>query len=283
MFDLSSFLQKISRPAIMGIVNASGESFSERGRSSADSATARALAHLDCGADILDIGGESTRPGAKETAKELELNLVLPVIRNMRKVHPETVLSVDTRHANVAHAALQQGVQIINDVSMLRKSPEIADLVAQHGAALILSHSRGTPENMQDPEFCTYPDGVAETVAAELAAAREKALKAGVRAENIMLDPGFGFAKNAEQCWELLENLEKIAPLSDLLIGVSRKSFLGALTGESDPARRTGETLALELMLAEKGIGVIRTHGVRELHNALMVLKKFRNAGAAEK
>ena len=102
MFNLSSFLKTISYPAVMGIVNASGESFSERDRSSADSALARALAHLDCGADIIDIGGESTRPGARETAKELELNRVLPVVRNLRKVHPEAVLSVDTRHANAA-------------------------------------------------------------------------------------------------------------------------------------------------------------------------------------
>ena len=279
MFDLTVFLQKLSRPAIMGIVNASGESFSERGRSSADSALARALAHLDCGADILDIGGESTRPGAKETAKDLELNRVIPVVRNLRKVHPETVLSVDTRHGEVALAALQQGVQIINAVSMLRKSPEIADMVAEYDAALILSHSRGTPENMQSAEYCSYPDGVAETVAFELAQAREKALQAGVKAENIILDPGFGFAKDSEQCWKLLANLEKIAPLSNLMIGVSRKSFLGAVTGEIDPAKRTGETLAVELTLAAKGVGIIRTHGVRELHSGMQVLHKMRSEG----
>ena len=279
MFDLTVFLQKLSRPAIMGIVNASGESFSERGRSSADSALARALAHLDCGADILDIGGESTRPGAKETAKDLELNRVIPVVRNLRKVHPETVLSVDTRHGEVALAALQSGVQIINDVSMLRKSPEIADMVAEYDAALILSHSRGTPENMQSAEYCSYPDGVAETVAFELAQAREKALQAGVKAENIILDPGFGFAKDSEQCWKLLANLEKIAPLSNLMIGVSRKSFLGAVTGEIDPAKRTGETLAVELTLAAKGVGIIRTHGVRELHSGMQVLHKMRSEG----
>ena len=256
MFDLTGFLQQISRPAIMGIVNASGESFSERGRSSADSALARALAHLDCGADILDIGGESTRPGAKETAKDLELNRVMPVIRNLRKVHPEVVLSVDTRHGEVALAALQQGVQIINDVSMLRHSPEIADMVAKYGAALILSHSRGIPENMQSAEYCNYPDGVAQTVARELA--------------------------YAQQCWELAETLEKVAPLSNLMIGVSRKSFLGAVTGESDPAKRVGETLAVELTVAAKGIGIIRTHGVRELHSGMMVLQKIRS-GEIEK
>lgn len=275
MFDLTGFLNSVRRPVIMGIVNAGSDSFSERGNSSADSALARALAHLDCGADLLDIGGESTRPGAAETAVNLELNRVIPVVSNLKKVHPETVLSVDTRHGEVAKAALNAGVDIINDVSMLRRSPEIADLVAAHGAGLIISHSRGTPENMSDPEFCTYPDGVADMVADELAAAKEKAIAAGVKKSNIMLDPGFGFAKNADQCWELLSALEKIAPLPELLIGVSRKSFLGKLTGETEPSRRIGETLAVELTLAARGIGMIRTHGVRELHNALLVMRKI--------
>ena len=275
MFDLTGFLNSARRPAIMGIVNAGNDSFSERGNSSADSALARGLAHLDCGADLLDIGGESTRPGASETAVNLELNRVIPVVRNLKKIHPEVVLSVDTRHKEVAKAALHAGVEIINDVSMLRRSPEIADLVAAHGAALIISHSRGTPENMSEPEFCSYPAGVARMVADELAAAREKALAAGVKEGNIMLDPGFGFAKNAEQCWELLRDLEEISPLDKLLIGVSRKSFLGKLTGESEPMRRGGETLAVELVLAGRGVGMIRTHGVRELHNALMVIDKI--------
>ena len=282
MFDLAVFLKQTSLPAVMGIVNASGESFSEKGRSSADSALARALAHLDCGADLLDIGGESTRPGSKETAGDLEMNRVIPVVKNLRKVHPEVVLSVDTRHGEVAYEALRQGVQIINDVSMLRHSPEIADMVADFEAGLIISHSRGTPENMQSDEFCRYDAPIAEVVAGELAAAYEKALAAGVKAENILLDPGIGFAKTAEQCWELLDGLEKVAPLSRMLVGVSRKSFLGALTGESDPVRRNGETLALELILAERGVGMIRTHGVRELHNGLLVMERMRGKGAAQ-
>ncbi|MBE6357111.1 MAG: dihydropteroate synthase [Lentisphaerae bacterium] len=277
MFDLTGFLNSVRRPAIMGIVNAGSDSFSERSIYSADSALARALAHLDCGADLLDIGGESTRPGAAETAINLELNRVIPVVKNLKKVHPETVLSVDTRHGEVAKAALNAGVEIINDVSMLRRSPEIADLVAAHGAALILSHSRGTPENMSEPEFCSYPAGVAHMVADELAQAREKAIAAGVKENNIMLDPGFGFAKDAGQCWELLQNLQDIAPFEQLLIGVSRKSFLGKLTGEGDPLRRIGETLAVELFLAQRGIGMIRTHGVRELHHALMVMQKIQD------
>ena len=276
MFDFSGFINSVSRPLIMGIVNASGDSFSGNGHASADSALAVGLAHLDCGADLLDIGGESTRPGAKETSGSLELNRVLPVVRNLKKVHPEVVLSVDTRHADVARAALAAGAGIINDVSMLRHAPEIAAVVAEYNAGLIISHSRGTPETMMRDEFCCYPDGVAEMVASELAEAQEKAVAYGVKKENIMLDPGIGFAKTPEQCWELLDNLEKIAPLNRLLIGVSRKSFLGALTGEKDPVRRNGETLALELLLASGGVGMIRTHGVKELFRGLMVMRKTR-------
>ncbi|MBE6358179.1 MAG: dihydropteroate synthase [Lentisphaerae bacterium] len=274
MFDLTGFLSSRRAPFIMGVVNASCDSFSMERCSTADSALARALAHLDCGADLLDIGGESTRPGAHEVSGDLEKFRVLPVVRNLKKVHPEAVLSVDTRHADVAKAVLDAGVEIINDVSMLRRSPEIADLVAAAGAALVISHSRGTPENMMTPEYCSYPDGVAAMVADELASAREKALRSGVREGNILLDPGFGFAKTPEQCWELLEELEKVCPLSRMLVGISRKSFLGALTGEREPERRAGETLALELVLAGRGAAVIRTHAVRELHNALMVMRK---------
>lgn len=258
----------------MGIVNASGDSFSENGDSTADSALARSLSHLDYGADVLDIGGESTRPGAYEISTDLELHRIIPVITNLKKVHPEAVLSVDTRHAEVAKVALKAGVEIINDVSMLRCSPEIADLAASSGAGLIISHSRGIPANMNDVEYCSYPKGVAAEVADELLHAREKAVKAGVLPENIMLDPGFGFAKTAEQCWELLTELELISPLSCMMIGVSRKSFLGKLTGEKDPLCRNGETLALELLLAARGVGMIRTHDVRQLHNALQVMHK---------
>ena len=259
----------------MGIVNASGDSFSEARHASADSALARGLAHLDCGADLLDIGGESTRPGAVEVSGDLEKMRVIPVVRNLKKVHPEVVLSIDTRHSVVARAALAAGAEIINDVSMLRHDPEIAALAAEYGAGLILSHSRGTPADMSNAEYTCYARGVAEEVAEELAAAKEQAVKAGVPEGNIMLDPGFGFAKTAEQCWELAETLEKVAPLSRMLVGVSRKSFLGALTGEKEPSYRSGETLAMELIMAARGAGMIRTHGVRELHNGLQVMRRM--------
>lgn len=275
MSVLTAISDPASKPLIMGIVNASGDSFSNECYASADSALATALAHLDNGADILDIGGESTRPGAKEVSSELELHRVLPVVKNLLKVHPEAIISVDTRHADVAKAVLNAGARIINDVSMLRNAPQIADLVAEKEAVLILSHSRGNPETMNQPEYTGYPSGVAAMVADELQAAEMQAIAAGVKKENIILDPGFGFAKTAEQCWEMVDGLEKIAPLSRMLAGVSRKSFLGALTGESNPLRRNGETLALELILSARGIGMIRTHAVRELHNALKVMRKI--------
>lgn len=275
-FDLSFLLESRPSALIMGIVNSTGDSFSEKAAGSApDSAVERALELLQNGADILDIGGESTRPGATKISIEKELDRVIPVLEKIKHFRPDAICSIDTRHSEVAAAALAAGAEIINDVSMLRESPEIADLVARHDAALILSHSRGTPENMMTDEFCTYSGSIAGVVAKELNNAAESARRSGVKAENILLDPGIGFAKNPGQCWELLRDLEKIAPLSGMLVGVSRKSFLGELTGETVPAQRGGATLAVELDLAERGVGIIRTHAVKELHQALMVMDKL--------
>ena len=271
MFSLGEFLKSGKQTKLMGIVNVSGDSFSEGSKSSADSAMTRALALLDAGADVLDIGGESTRPGAAELSYRLEMHRVLPVLEALKRARNSTIFSIDTRHVEVAEAALKSGAHIINDVSMLRNSPEIAEVVAKYDASIILNHSRGTPENMQSAKFCAYPAGVAAEVAAELAEARQTAIKCGVRPENIILDPGIGFAKTPEQCWELLRDLEQIAPLSDMVVGVSRKFFLGSLTGEKLPERRLGETLAVELSLAARGVAMLRTHAVRELHNALIV------------
>ena len=268
--------ETVRAAAVMGIVNATGDSFSEGARSSAASAVSRAAALLEDGADILDIGGESTRPGAAEIFWREECARVVPVVREMKKLFPDCVISVDTRHAEVAQAVLDEGADIINDISMLRRSPEIAGIVAGYGAALVLNHSRGTPEDMQCPEYCTYPGGVVNGVAAELAAAERIALDAGVRGENIILDPGIGFSKTPEQCWEILRSVCDIAPAEKLLVGVSRKSFLGVLCGEKIAERRLGCTLAVELELAARNIGIIRTHAVRELKNAVKAMKYFR-------
>lgn len=281
MFSLAEFLSRRRRPALMGIVNATGDSFSEGAASAPESALDRALRLADDGADLLDIGGESTRPGSRAVTEEEELDRVLPVLKAVKRARPGIVCSVDTRHAAVAAAVLEAGAEIINDVSMLRTAPEIAALTARRGAALILSHSRGTPETMQSPEYLIYPDGVAAGVRAELAAAERLARAAGVKEENLLLDPGFGFAKTPEQNWELAAHLAAVAPPARLLIGVSRKSFLGRLTGETDPAARGSETLALELFCAECGVGMIRTHDVRALVRALSVRNQLREVAGA--
>ena len=277
MFALAEFLRRTRRPAVMGIVNATGDSFSEGAASAPETAVGRALKLLDDGADLLDIGGESTRPGSRAVTEEEELARVLPVLKAVRRARPGIVCSIDTRHAAVAAAALEAGAEIVNDVSMLRNAPELAELTARYGAALILCHSRGTPETMQSPEFCSYPDGVAVTVARELAEAEKLAVAAGVAPENILLDPGFGFAKTAEQNWELAARLALIAPPEKLLIGLSRKRFLGELTGEKDPMRRGGATLAVELLLSARA-AVVRTHDAGALVQALKAAERLRKA-----
>lgn len=277
MFALKDFLRRLSRTAVMGIVNATGDSFSEGRDSSPELAVQRGLALAAEGADILDVGGESTRPGAGELSVECELSRVIPVLKELKRQLPEMIFSIDTRRAEVAEAAVKCGAQIINDVSMLRCSPGIAAIAAGNGVSLILNHSRAVPENMQNAENCSYPEGVAAGVAAELSAAKAAALAAGVPGNSIVLDPGIGFAKSADQCWELLGKLEVIAPLPELAIGISRKSFLGAITGNMIPAERRGETIALELELASKNIGIIRTHAVGELCSALKTIHHFRS------
>ena len=280
MFSLAEFLGRIRMPAVMGIVNATGDSFSEGTASAPETAAERAFRLLDDGADLLDLGGESTRPGAAPVTEEEELRRILPALLEIKRRRPDAVCAIDTRHGKVAAAALEAGAEIINDVAMLHVAPEIADAVARHGAGLILCHSRGTPENMNSPVCLNYPRGVAETVAEELAAAEKAAVAAGVKAADILLDPGFGFAKTPEQNWSLAGHLAAVAPREKLLVGVSRKRFLGELTANPAAADRDFETLALELALAPR-CAVIRTHNVKKLVRALAVAGRLDKAKTA--
>ena len=276
MFVLKNFLERFNgRSAVMGIVNVTGDSFSEGLYSTPDSAVDRAEQLIADGADLLDVGGESTRPGAIEVSVQNEIHRLIPVVEIIMRRHPEVILSIDTRHAETADAALRAGASIINDVSMLNFSPGMAEVVAKHGAGLILNHSRSTPDIMQSEKFTCYPGGVAAEVAGELAAAKAKAVAAGVDPGNILLDPGIGFAKNSEQCWELLRNLALVEKPERMAVGISRKSFLAAVTAEARPRERDSETLAIELELAKRKIAMIRTHDVRSLVKALRVLAYF--------
>ncbi len=275
MFHFRQYSAPKELPLIMGIVNATGDSFSEGPGSAPESALDRALRLLADGADLLDIGGESTRPGAREIPPEEEIDRILPVIRGVRAACPDAVLSVDTRKSEVAAAAIECGVEIINDVSMLRYDAALARVTAEGGAALVLSHSRGTPETMRSSAYHDYGADVVATVAAELAAAKRTALEAGVAEENLIFDPGIGFAKTPEQDWELLRRSGEFRRLGPVLVGMSRKSFLGKFLNRPDPADRLGGTIAAALHLAGCGVEILRVHDVRQLRDALLVRAKL--------
>ena len=275
MFHFRQYSAPKELPLIMGIVNATGDSFSEGPGSAPESALDRALRLLADGADLLDIGGESTRPGAREIPPEEEIDRILPVIRGVRAACPDAVLSVDTRKSEVAAAAIECGVEIINDVSMLRYDAALARVTAEGGAALVLSHSRGTPETMRSSAYHDYGADVVATVAAELAAAKRTALEAGVAEENLIFDPGIGFAKTPEQDWELLRRSGEFRRLGPVLVGMSRKSFLGKFLNRPDPADRLGGTIAAALHLTGYGVQNLRVHDVRQLRDALLVRAKL--------
>ena len=275
MFELETYLAGVHRPLVMGIVNATGDSFSEGSASSPETALDRALRLLDEGAVLLDIGGESTRPGSAVIPPAEEIGRVVPLVRELRRVRPSAVLSIDTRKSEVAAAALEYRVEIINDVAMLRYDPRLAEVTAAGGAALVLSHSRGTPQTMRDPVWCDYGDDVAGSVVAELKEAARVAIAAGVPENNLLYDPGFGFAKRPEQDWELLKRVDELHELGPVLAGLSRKSMLGWLLGQPDPAERLAGTVAASLFLADRSVEIIRVHDVRQVCDALKVREKL--------
>ena len=225
------------RTLVMGVVNVTPDSFSDGGRFlERERAVEQALVLLDQGADILDIGGESTRPGARAVPLEEELERVLPVIEGIRRRRPEALVSIDTYKAPVARAALEAGAVMINDITALGGDPDMAALAAESKAALVLMHMKGTPRTMQKNP--TYDDVVAE-VREFLARRLERALAAGVEAQRIMLDPGIGFGKTLEHNLLLIRHLGSLRSLGrPLLLGASRKAFSYACLAAS-PSRRT--------------------------------------------
>jgi len=280
MFRLKTFLKENERrTAIMGVVNCTGDSFSEGAGAAVATALDRALQLLDDGADLLDVGGESTRPGAEEVAVALECERILPVIKELKRLRPSVVISVDSRKQEVIRRAADLGAEIANDVSMLRFSPELAAVAAEYKMALVLSHSRGTPENMRNNEFHDYGDDLIETVVGELRHAREQALAAGLTDDDLIYDPGFGFAKTAEQNWEMLRRIDEFHQLGPVLAGISRKSFLGKFLDQPEASARLGGTVAASLYLAERYVEIIRVHDVRQVADAIKVWGHLRIVG----
>jgi dihydropteroate synthase len=280
MSDPAALFADLGRPRLMGVVNVTPDSFSDGGRwAEPDAAIGHARELLADGADILDIGGESTRPGATRPLAEDELARVVPVISALAA--QGAVVSVDTMRAEVAAAALAAGAALVNDVSGGLADPRILDVVADAGAPYVAMHWRAHSDHMRDFAVYDGPGGVVEAVRAELAARVDALLAAGIAADRIVLDPGLGFAKRARHDWELLAGLDRIAELGfPVLVGASRKSFLGGLLAGPDGAprpvdQREAANTALTVHLAREGVWGIRVHDVRASHDALRVVARL--------
>ncbi|BAJ80444.1 dihydropteroate synthase [Acidiphilium multivorum AIU301] len=265
----------LARPLVMGILNATPDSFSGGGATQGPSALIETgLAMRAAGAAIIDVGGESTRPGAAVVPPDIEIARIVPVIGGLAR--DGATVSVDTRNAATMRAALDAGARIVNDVSGLRHDPAAAPLVAAAACPVILMHMRGTPATMSAQ--AVYNDVVAD-VLAELAATRDAALAAGIAPAAIALDPGFGFTKRGAQNVALLRALPSFRALGHpVLAGVSRKRFIGELAGEPDPARRDPGSIAAALFAAGRGAAIIRVHDVPGTVQALRVWQALADA-----
>ncbi len=274
---------RLDRPLIMGIVNVTPDSFSDGGRYlSVGAARAHAARLIAEGADILDVGGESTRPGAEPVRTDEELRRVLPVIRTLAAERPDLVLSVDTVKAAVAEAALEAGAHIVNDVSGLRLDGEMARVCAVSGAGVVIMHSRGGVNDMATYEHATYAGDVLDDILGELAERVRAAEMAGIAPSAIAVDPGIGFAKRSEHSVRVLACLERLAAWGHpLVVGVSRKRFLGGITGETNPAQRISGSVGAAVMAFDRGAQVLRVHDVAATRHALDVAAAIRAAGAS--
>lgn len=264
----------LDRPVILGIINVTPDSFSDGGKFlDPEHAVEQGLRLVEDGADVLDIGGESTRPqGAEPVDTAEELRRVIPVVRSLHQRLPRVPLSVDTVKSAVAGAVLDEGVEIINDVSAFRLDPAMAKVCAAARAGVILMHSRGGVSEMGTYRFASYGPDVMGDVIGELASRARAAEDAGVERERIALDPGIGFAKQTEHSVAVIGALDRLAALGyPVAIGVSRKRFVGELTGVTTPADRTDGTIAANVMALTLGARIFRVHDVRAARRALDV------------
>ena len=262
-------------PVLMGILNVTPDSFSDGGEFFAvKPAVAQAEKMLDEGALMIDVGGESTRPGSDPVSPEEELRRVLPVVRGILESRPETKISVDTYRALTAEAALDAGARVVNDVTALRGDLKMAGLVAERGCPVVLMHMLGEPKSMQrDPRY----ENVVREVRAFLVSRVEYALSAGVREENVILDPGIGFGKTLGHNLELLNGLNVFVELGfPVLVGASRKSFLEKILGSDAAGDRLFGTVATSVIAYERGATLFRVHDVRANKEALEVAAAVR-------
>ncbi len=262
----------LQRPIIVGILNVTPDSFSDGGaHPTTQAAVDHARRMLDDGATMLDIGGESTRPGATPVPADEELRRVIPVVEQLQSTCPTVPLSIDTTKSSVAKAALAAGAWIVNDVSGLRFDPAMGGVIAEAGAGVVVMHSRGAFADLASYAHAQYPDGVTATVGRELSEAVARATDAGIRLDSVAVDPGFGFAKTPEQNIVLLDQLAAIGALGrPLFAGLSRKRFLGELAGRA-PDDRDRATAAACLSAAERGAHLFRVHDPAAVRDALAI------------
>jgi dihydropteroate synthase len=278
---MTGLFHDIGRPRVMGIVNVTPDSFSDGGRYLAtDDAVAHGHLLLADGADILDIGGESTRPGATRPLVAEELARVIPVIEELAAAG--AVVSVDTMRAEVAAAAVAAGATIVNDVSGGLADPRILEVAAAAGSVFVAMHWRAHSAQMQSQDHLRYDGGVVPAVCRELQGRIEAALTAGVARERLVIDPGLGFSKTADQNWELIAGLAEVEALGQpVLVGASRKAFLGRLLADrAGAARPVGEReaahAAVNAVLAQRGVWCTRVHDVRATRDALAVVQRLK-------
>jgi len=272
-FDVADLFQRREKTIVMGVINVTPDSFSDGGQFfSLEKAIEQALRLETYGADIIDIGGESSRPGSEPVSLDEEMRRVMPVIE---RIAPELQIpvSIDTSKAQVADAALGAGCAIVNDITALTGDPRMAEVIAAHDAGAILMHKRGTPKEMQNNT--TYDDMVSE-VRDYLAAAAARAREAGVASDKIMIDPGIGFGKSIEGNLQLVKSTSEFAALGyPVLIGASRKAFIGRITGAEVGFRVTG-SIAVAVAAVLYGAAAVRVHDVAETRQAVDMATRFR-------
>ncbi len=268
----------LDRPCILGILNVTPDSFWDGGlHAGVEAAVRHAEAMLEAGADLIDVGGESSRPGARRVSAEEERARVVPVVEALARRWPALVVSVDTVKAEVARAALGAGAAVVNDVSGLRLDPALGAVACEAGAGIILMHSRGTIETMARYEEARYGADPVGEVVAELAEAVQRARAAGVAAEALVVDPGLGFSKRTEHSVAVLAGLARLAALGrPVMVGPSRKRFVGEAAGSLRPEERLEGTLAACVIALLRGARLFRVHDVGAVRRALALAEEVR-------
>lgn len=268
------------RPLVMGILNATPDSFSDGGLlRTIDGAVARAETMVAEGADILDVGGESTRPQAKAIDADEELRRVVPLIEALAGRFPEVPLSIDSVKSAVARAAIDAGAHIVNDVSAMRLDPAMARLCAERGVGVVLMHSRGGVHEMASYAHAAYDGDPMDAVLDELRGRVDDALAQGIDPECVAVDPGIGFSKRSEHSLRVLGSLERLVAWGHpVVVGASRKRFIGELSGVRDPASRVYGSVGAAVAAFERGARILRVHDVAATRQALNVADAIRRA-----